>query len=242
MTRLAVIGPGRLGSALGVVLSERGHEVRFAGGSDRSRAAAVAGADASSQSRSIEDAAAWAEVVTLAVPFAALGGALGSCGDLSGKIVWSCVNALRADMSGLEIGFDSSAAERVAQLARGAQVVGAIPPFAEILSSPSLDFTGQTPSVFCCGDHAHAKAIVADLVRDLGADPVDVGPLTIARYVEPALMMLISQAYSSDPPRTLALKLLERDAAMNRGQIPSRRSAVDIESRSRSARGRGAQR
>jgi 8-hydroxy-5-deazaflavin:NADPH oxidoreductase len=54
-----------------------------------------------------------------------------------------------------------------------------------------------------------AKETVAGLVRDLGGHPIDAGPLTAARYVEPAMMLLVSLAYAG-APRGLALRRLER--------------------------------
>ena len=41
------------------------------------------------------------------------------------------------------------------------------------------------PSLVCCGDDAHAKTVAAGLIRDLGFDPVDVGPPRMARSLEP---------------------------------------------------------
>jgi predicted dinucleotide-binding enzyme len=65
------------------------------------------------------------------------------------------------------------------------------------------------PSVFVCGDDAAAKGIVERLVRDIGAHPVDAGPLEAARLVEPAMMLAVSIAYAG-VPRDVGLRLLER--------------------------------
>jgi predicted dinucleotide-binding enzyme len=89
-------------------------------------------------------------------------------------------------------------------------VVSAIPPFAEALANGDLRYdAGLTPSVFVCGDDAQAKATVELLVRDLGAHPVDAGPLTAARLIEPAMMLLVRIAYAG-VPRDIGLRLLER--------------------------------
>jgi hypothetical protein len=53
--------------------------------------------------------------------------------------------------------------------------------------------------VFICGDDAGPKQLVEQLVRDLGAQPVDAGPLTAARLVAPAMMLLVSIAYAGVP-------------------------------------------
>jgi predicted dinucleotide-binding enzyme len=54
-----------------------------------------------------------------------------------------------------------------------------------------------------------AGSLGSALVRDLGAHPVDAGPLTTARFVEPAMMLLVRIAYAG-VPRDLGLRLLER--------------------------------
>ncbi|MGH3766122.1 MAG: hypothetical protein ACRDS0_24640 [Pseudonocardiaceae bacterium] len=48
------------------------------------------------------------------------------------------------------------------------------------------------------------------LVADLGARPIDAGPLHVSRLVEPAKMLLVGIAYGADSPRTVSLALLER--------------------------------
>ena len=117
------------------------------------------------------------------------------------------------DLTGLAVGFTVSAAEqvaaRVAAQAPTARVVAAIPPFAEVLANGQGEIAGQRPSVFICGDDGPAKTQIAQLVSDLGAEPVDAGALPTARLVEPAMMLLVSLAYGGGRPRVLGLKLLE---------------------------------
>jgi predicted dinucleotide-binding enzyme len=204
--KLGIIGAGSLGTVLGGRLSERGHVIMFGGGSS-ARDAAVR---QHSQFGSNAEAAAFADVVILAVPFAAIDAALADVGSLTGRVLWSCVNALKPDDTGLAIGFDNSAAEEVARRARGARVVAAIPPFAQAIATGRLAYDRDLePSVFLCGDDAGAKAMVEALVRDLGAHPVDAGPLEASRLVEPAMMLAISIAYAG-APRDVGLRLLER--------------------------------
>jgi 8-hydroxy-5-deazaflavin:NADPH oxidoreductase len=204
--RIAIIGAGALGTAIARGLIESGHEIVFGGGASAHEAAARLGAAASSNAQ----AAAHADVVALAVPFSAIDAALAQTGSLDGTVLWSCVNALKPDLSGLAVGFETAAAEEVARRAQGARVVSAIPPFAEALANGDLRYdAGLTPSVFVCGDDDQAKATVELLVFDIGAHPVDAGPLSAARLVEPAMMLLVSIAYA-DPPRDVGLRLLER--------------------------------
>jgi predicted dinucleotide-binding enzyme len=204
--RIGIIGAGSLGSALGERLGAAGHEVMFGGEATAlevaTRLRARVGAN--------REAASFGEVLVLAVPYAALDGALDEAGPLQGKVLWSCVNALKRDLSGLAVGFDCSAAEQVARRAGGARVVAAIPPFAGALAAGDLRYERElAPSVFVCGDDAAAKLLVTRLVEDLGAHAVDAGPLTSARLVEPAMMLVIRLAYA-EVPRDLGLRLLER--------------------------------
>jgi len=132
VARVGIIGRGRLGSALGAVLERRGHAITFAD-SGGGHAQAVQGA----------------EVVILAVPYWNITEAVSSCGDLSGKVVWSCVNALKQDLSGLAVGFDTSAGEQVAALAREARVVSAQPPFAQAIAAGTLTTPAVGPPRSC---------------------------------------------------------------------------------------------
>jgi predicted dinucleotide-binding enzyme len=204
--RIGIIGAGRLGTAVARRLLPAGHDIALGGGAGAQEAAAGLGVPAVSN----RDAAAFAEVVVLAVPFPAIRSALEQADPPDDAVIWSCVNALKPDLSGLAVGFDTSAAEEVARRVPQTRVVSAIPPFAEALDNGDLIYeNGVSPSVFVCGDDDTAKALVELLVLDLGAQPVDAGPLTAARLIEPAMMLLVSIAYAG-VPRDVGLRLLER--------------------------------
>jgi 8-hydroxy-5-deazaflavin:NADPH oxidoreductase len=204
--KIGIIGAGSLGTALAARFAHAGHSVMFGGGESANAAADGLGVGAGSNA----DAAAFGELVILAVPFGAIDHALADAQPLSGRILWTCVNALKRDLSGLAVGFDNSAAEEVARRAPGARVVAAVPPFAAAIASHRTKYERDLePSVFLCGDDDDAKAVVAQLVRILGAEPVDTGPLTAARLVEPAMMLVVRLAYAG-VPRDVGLRLLER--------------------------------
>src|SRR5690242_10207170 len=105
--KLGIIGAGSLGAALGKRLQGCGHEIMFGGRESAQRIAAELGASAGSNA----DAGGFGDVVVLAVPFRAIDAALADAGPLDGRPLWSCVNALKPDYSGLAIGFSTSAAE-----------------------------------------------------------------------------------------------------------------------------------
>ncbi len=54
---------------------------------------------------------------------------------------------------------------------------------------------GTRPSLVYCGDDRQAKKVAATLIRDVGFDPVDAGPLRVARYTEPFALLIAQLAY-----------------------------------------------
>jgi predicted dinucleotide-binding enzyme len=89
----------------------------------------------------------------------------------------------------------ASSAEEVARTLPGAIVVKAVPPFAEVLHSESTLIDGRKPGVFVCGDDPDARKRIFRLVEDIDADPVDAGPLKLARLTEPLGLLVTNLAY-----------------------------------------------
>jgi hypothetical protein len=48
-----------------------------------------------------------------------------------------------------------------------------------------------------CGNHRGAKKVAATLIRDVGFEPVDAGPLRTARYMEPFTLLVAQLAYET---------------------------------------------
>ena len=158
---------------------------------------------------SVREAAAHGEIVLLATPWSTTPDALRAAGDLKGKIVVDATNPLKPDLSGLALGHTTSAGEEVARLARGAKVVKAFNTIgAQHMANPR--FGSQSASMLICGDDAGAKKTIAALAEALGFDPVDAGPLTQARLLEPLAMLWISLAYAYGHGVNIAFKLLRR--------------------------------
>src|SRR6516164_2347818 len=57
------------------------------------------------------------------------------------------------------------------------------------------------PSLVYCGDDSSSKEIAAALIRDVRFDPVDAGPLRIARYTEPFALLVGQLAYEGKEGR-----------------------------------------
>ncbi len=62
------------------------------------------------------------------------------------------------------------------------------------------------PSLVYCGDDRRAKSTVARLIRDVGFEAVDAGPLRIARYTEPFALLVAQLAYEGKGGPELAYR------------------------------------
>jgi 8-hydroxy-5-deazaflavin:NADPH oxidoreductase len=207
---IGIIGAGNMGSGLGKLWAEQGHQLMFSYSRDTSKLEQIAQSIGSTAAVGTpNEAVQFAEVVVLSVPYGTVEDALKAAGSLEGKILFSIVNALLPDMSGMAVGTTTSAAEEIAKLAPGARVVEALPVFAEVLNFPSRRFGNQQATVFYTGDDESAKQIVADLLREIDVEPIDAGALKNSRYVEPAMMLLIQLAYAQKLGQ-VGFKLLQR--------------------------------
>jgi 8-hydroxy-5-deazaflavin:NADPH oxidoreductase len=192
--KIGILGAGNLGSAIAKRLLGHKHQVLLSFARDETAMTAFA-ASIGAQSGTPSDAVRFGDVLILAAPWTAVPDALRQAGTLDGKIIWDCTNPLNADLTGLLLGTITSAGEEVARMAPTAKVVKAIPPFAELLQGADIAPDKPRPSTFVCGDDATAKRTVSELVELLGAEAVDSGPLSAARFAEPAGMLLVHLAY-----------------------------------------------
>ncbi len=213
--RIAVLGAGNVGGALGQAWLKKGHEVYF-GVRDPAGDSAKRLAESLKKARigTVPAAAAAAEVVTLAVPWNTAQQVLASAGDLAGKILIDCTNPLKPDLSDLAIGHTTSAAEQVAGWARGAHVFKA---FNHIGAKNMANAAGYPlpPVMFVCGNDTAQKPAVLQLVQDVGFDAVDAGPLHVARWLEPLAMLWIHLARQRGLGMDIAFALMHRAADTN---------------------------
>jgi 8-hydroxy-5-deazaflavin:NADPH oxidoreductase len=208
--KIGIIGAGNMGSGLGKIWAKNGHELMFSFSHNEQKLKELAASvSATAQVGTSAAAVQFADVVLLAVPWGAVPEALQAAGSLEDKILFSCVNALKPDMSGMAVGTTTSAAEEIAKLAPGARVVEGLPLFAEVLQSGDTSFNGEKATVFYCGDDPEAKTIVAGLLEETAVEAIDIGGLSTARYLEPAMMLLIQLAYMKQMGQ-VAFKLLRR--------------------------------
>jgi len=192
--KVAIIGTGNMGAGLATALASAGHEVAI-GARDLSKSAALAGKiGRGAVGGGIAAAAQLADVVILALPFGAAADTIAQAGDLSGKVLIDIANPISADYKELVIGHSTSAAEELQKLAPTARVVKAFNTiFAQLLAPESR--TGKTLQVFVAGDDAAAKAVASELAKSIGFEPVESGPLSNSRFIEPIGEMNIHFGY-----------------------------------------------
>ena len=207
--RIAIIGMGNVGSALGRRWSQSGHQVTFGARNPADPKTVAAARDAGASVQTVPEAAAAAEVVVLAVPWNAAQDAVKSAGNLRGKVLFDCTNPLTADLSGLEVGTQTSGGEIIARAAPGAGVV-------KIFNTTGAgnmansNYGATKVTMLYAGDDAQAKAVAARLAADIGFDPVDLGPLTAARLLEPFALTWITLAFRGGLGMDFALNIVRR--------------------------------
>ena len=104
---ILVVGTGNVATSLARRLRDTGHAVHL-GSRDAARGSA-AGAEHGVAGGAAADLVGDADIVFLAVPFAALDEALTALGPMSGKIVVDCTNPLTDDYMELTVGHTDSA-------------------------------------------------------------------------------------------------------------------------------------
>lgn len=213
---IGIIGTGAMGSALGKLWAQQGHQVLFSFSRDPKKLEAAAqSAGANAKVATPQEAVQESEVVILGVKPEVLNEALGSAGGLKGKIVITFMSDLRMDPSGKKLGIATnrkqSVAEQIAELEPEANVVEAFNvTFADILASESRLFGEDKASIFYCGDNASAKATVAGLIGDCGYEAVDAGSLQTARSLETLATAWVQFAVASGLFPNIGLKALRR--------------------------------
>jgi 8-hydroxy-5-deazaflavin:NADPH oxidoreductase len=183
--KIAVIGSGNVGGALGAAWVKAGHQVTF--GSRRpSQEKPIAGSSVAEVKTAIENA----EVVALAVPFPAVPDVLKQVSDWKNKVLIDCTNPLTPNLE-LSLGFNTSGGEQVAAQAKGARVVKAFNTTgAGNMQNPK--YGGRGVTMLYATDDNSAASVAEQLVRDVGFEPEFAGPLKRARYLEPLCALWIS--------------------------------------------------
>src|SRR6266481_7777344 len=209
--RIGILGSGLMGGKLGTIWARAGHEVVFSYSHSEQKLKKLA-RDAKGKARAgtPREAAQEADAVLLAVHWSRVNDVLQQAGDLSGKVIVSCSLPMNADDTGLVIAHTSSGAEALAQKVPKARIVSAFNtvPSEVLFGVFEARRKATKPSLVYCGDDARSKKIAAKLIQDVGFDPIDAGPLRVARYTEPFTLLIAQLAYEGDEGPELAYRFV----------------------------------
>jgi predicted dinucleotide-binding enzyme len=207
---IAVIGTGRVGSALGTELADQGHTVVY--GSRNPTTEAVRdlvtrtsnGATAKFQAQAVEGA----DIVVLAVPGMLAGEITKNLGDLSGKIIIDPTNPLNFTAEGVSHGVPTSNGEIIQAAAPDAFVVKAFNVLSwEYMIDP--ESSGGPISIPLAGNDDDAKLRVSEIVESLDLHPIDMGPIDHARWIEGMAILLIHNNFTTLPAFNFHLREMQ---------------------------------
>ena len=206
--RIGILGSGLMGAKLGTLFARAGHEVVFSYAHSEAKLKRLAKTAGGKARAGTVAEAAEADVVLLAIHWLRLRDVLQQAGSLAGKTVITCSLPMDEHDTRLVVAHRSSGAEALQKRIPRAKVVGA---FGTVPSEVFFDVYAARkrqprPSLIYYGDDARAKKTAARLIADVGFEPVDAGPLRMARYGEPFTLLIAQLAYEGKGGPELAYR------------------------------------
>lgn len=185
--KIGIIGSGRVGGALGQSWARSGHSVMFSSldlDSDRKLAASVG---ANARAGTPREAAAFGDILLIAVPYGALHKLGKDLGDLlKGKpVIDTCNPFPNRDGEIATWAREKGAGLASAELLPGARIVRAFNAIGYARMAEAARRTGPAIGMPMAGDDVDALAMATRLVRDAGYEPVLVGGLVMGKHLMP---------------------------------------------------------
>ncbi len=192
--KVGILGSGAVAKALAAGFLAHGHDIML-GTRQRSKLDAWAAQHPKATVGDVAAAAAFGDLLVLAVKGTAAVDALRAAGDaaLKGKAVIDATNPIAdAPPTNGVLSFftslDDSLMERLQREFPQARFVKA---FNSVGSASMVDpsFAGGKPTMFICGDDEGARRTVAGIVEQFGWEVADMGTAEAARAIEPLCML-----------------------------------------------------
>jgi predicted dinucleotide-binding enzyme len=196
--RVGILGSGLMGGKLGTLFARAGHEVVFSYARSEQKLKRLAReAKGKARAGTPREAVQDANAVLLAVHWSRMDDVLNQTGDLSGKVIITCSLPMNDDNTELVAAHTSSGAEELAKMIPTARIASAFNtvPSEVLFGVYEAKRKASRPSLVYCGNDKRGKAVAVELIRGVGFDPVDAGPLWIARYTEPFGLLVAQLAY-----------------------------------------------
>lgn len=182
--KVGIVGSGRVGGTLGAIWVKSGHEVMFSSRNLDDDKALATKLGSSARVGTPREAVAFGDVVLFAVPYSALPQLGNDLADvLKGKIVIDACNPIRDDEVS-RWGREKGAGAASAELLRGARIVRA---FNAVGAGrlPSIAQSQEKVGMPIASDDKQAAEVASRLIRDVGFEPVLIGPLVMGRHLIP---------------------------------------------------------
>jgi predicted dinucleotide-binding enzyme len=184
--KVAMIGAGRMGTGIGTGLVKAGYQVMFSSRNPDELKDLVAGLGANAQAGTVEQAAAFGDVAILVVPYSAMPGLAQQIGPALARksLVLDVSNPIPGrDGAEASKALEEGPAEYLARLMPGIKIVRGFNAigFARF-ANPVLP-SGERQATAMVGEDAKALELAQMLVRDIGFEPVVIGPLKLGKYL-----------------------------------------------------------
>lgn len=196
--RIGILGSGLMGAKLGTLFARAGHEVVFSYARSPQKLEQLARqAMGNARAGTPREAAQGTDAVLLAVHWSRMDEVLAQAGELAGKVVVTCSLPMNDDNTELIIGRTSSGAEELAKRLPRSHVVSAFNtvPSEVLMSVYEARGKAPRPSLVYCSSDRSSGAVARELIQDVGFEPLDAGPLRVARFTEPFALLVAQLAY-----------------------------------------------
>jgi predicted dinucleotide-binding enzyme len=207
--RVGILGSGLMGGKLGTLFARAGHHVVFSYAKTKGKLARLAReAGPNAEAGTPAEAARDADAVLLAVHWSRVDDVLAQAGSLAGTTIVTCSLPMNDDDTDLVLAHTTSGAEALAKKRPKARVVSAFGtvPSEVLFGVYERRRRKQRPSLLHCGDDKRGRSVAVRLIRDVGFEPVDAGPLRMARNLEPFTLLIAQLAYEGKGGPALAYR------------------------------------
>jgi len=209
--QITILGAGRVGATVGRLWHAAGHDVTFAARDAARPRALAAELGEHAHAASVADAVAGAEVVLAAVPGPAVTDVLRAAGPLDGRVIIDAANSF---------GRQEVTMRSLADAFPQARWVRA---FNSLSVSIMADDNHRKPPwvMFLSGDE-EAKPVVAQLIRDAGFDPLDLGGIDDSQLQDPGSVLWTNVLTHDEATALLAAVKSGDTAAVDQSALRTR--------------------
>jgi len=185
--KIGVVGSGRIGGTLGSVWVKAGHEVMFSSRDLEHDKKLAASLGPNARAGTPRDAAAFGEVLLIAVPYRALPDVGKDLGNLiKGKVVIDPNNPIPSRDGDIATwAREKGAGVASAELLPGARIVRAFNAIGYSRMGAAHEQKGERIGMPIAGDDAKAIAVASRLIREIGYEPVLIGGLVMGKHLMP---------------------------------------------------------